>query len=142
MLTRLILLATIIWAVMLVGDGASPVGPAPVSAQAVERTEFRHPPPSCEEIVNSPQWKGKPVHCIELAPPTYDRPEMHGKYRLYPGSYVGPLTYQDTPDTAPPGVVSDDLEAIRTSSMYVEPAWLPETRRRGRDVLRNSVESL
>lgn len=103
------------------------LGPVSVSAQGegVERTEYRHPPPSCEEIVNSPQWQGKEVNCIESPPPTYDPPRMHGEYRLYPGSYVGPLTYVDMPDTAPPGVVSHELNAIRTSSIYVEPGWLP-----------------
>jgi hypothetical protein len=39
---------------------------------------------------------------------------------------VGPLTYEDGPDTAPPGVVSDDIQALRESSVYAEPAWLPE----------------
>lgn len=126
MLTRVMLLAAIIAAVLVVAQGASPVPPLPVSAQGVERTEFRHAPPSCEEIVNSPQWKGKSVNCIESPPATYDPPRLHGEYRLYPGSYVGPLTYEDRPDNAPPGVVSDELEAIRTSSLYVEPAWLPE----------------
>jgi hypothetical protein len=51
---------------------------------------------------------------------------MHGKYRLFPGSYVGPLAYEDSPDTAAPGVVSDNLHVIKASSMYVEPAWLPD----------------
>jgi hypothetical protein len=51
---------------------------------------------------------------------------MHGRYRLFPESYVGPLVYEDMPDTAPPGVVSDDIETIRTSSIYAEPSWLSE----------------
>jgi hypothetical protein len=92
----------------------------------VERVGFRKPPPSCEQAIKDLGLEGQPVNCEEPPPPTYDPPQMHGKYRLFPGSYVGPLTYEDSPDAAPPGVISDDLDAIQASSMYVEPAWLPE----------------
>jgi len=66
------------------------------------------------------------VYCVEPPVPTYDPPRMHGAYRVFPESYVGPLTYEDKPDTAPAGVVSDDRLVIRESSLYLDPPWLPE----------------
>jgi len=102
------------------------ISPPGVSAQVVERVTFRKPPPSCQQAIKDLGLEGQPVSCEEPPAPTYDPPQMHGKYRLFPGSYVGPLTYENSPDTAPPGVVSDDLDTIKASSMYVDPAWLPD----------------
>jgi hypothetical protein len=96
-----------------------------MSAQVVQRVGFREPPPSCEQAIKDLGLEGQSVTCEEPPLPTYEAPEIHGKYRLFPASYVGPLTYGDLPDTAPPGVVSEDLDAIKASSMYVDPAWLP-----------------
>jgi len=99
---------------------------AGVSAKVTERVDYRHPPPSCAQAVKDLGLEGQPVNCEDPPVPTYDPPQMHGPYRLFPESYVGPLTYQDGPDTAPPGAVSDDLQTIKASSMYREPAWLPD----------------
>jgi len=109
------------FAVALLAQASPPTLPAGVSAQAVERVGFRKPPPSCEQAIKDLGLEGQPVSCEEPPPPTYDAPQMHGKYRLFPGSYVGPLTYEDSPDAAPPGVVSDGIQALRASSIYVEP---------------------
>jgi len=120
-----LLLGTVALAVVLLPPAPSLV-PLPLSAQGTERVEFREPPPSCEQAIKELGLEGQPVHCIEPPASTYDPPRIHGKYRLYPESYVGPLTYEDMPDSAPPGVVSGDIQAIAASSLYLEPAWLPE----------------
>jgi hypothetical protein len=123
---RVLLVGTVICVSTWVAQGHVAWSPARVSSQMVERVEFREQPPSCEESIELLGLEGQPVHCIEPPAPTYDPPQLHGNYRLFPESYVGPLTYEDRPDTAPLGVVSDQLETIKTSSLYVEPAWLPE----------------
>lgn len=114
------------FAVALVEPAAPSASPMGVSAQVVQRVGFRSPPPSCEQAIKELGLQGQPVNCEEPPPSTYDPPQMDGKYRLFPESYVGPLTYQDSADTAPPGIVSDDPETIKASSMWAEPAWLPD----------------
>ena len=120
-------LGSIVLAVVLLPPRASPVPPASVSAQASERVEFRKPPPSCDETIEELGLQAQPVDCKEPPPPTFDPPEMHGAYRLIPETYVGPLTYHDDPPPAfPLGVVSDDVQALKRSPLYSEPAWMPE----------------
>ena len=122
MTRRLLLLGIMVCAVAVVTQAPAPSPPASALAKGVERVEYRSPVPSCAEGIKQLGLEGKPVNCEEPPPPTYDPPQMHGKFRLVPESYVGPLTYEDMPDTAPRGVVSDDIQAIRTSSIYAEPS--------------------
>jgi len=125
-MSRSLLLGIMVCVVVVVMQAPAPSPPASASPTSVERVEYRSPVPSCADGIKQLGLEGQPVNCEEPPPPTYDPPQMHGKFRLVPESYVGPLTYEDVPDTAPHGVVSDDIQAIRTSSIYVEPAWLPE----------------
>jgi len=123
---RPVLLGIMICALVVVAQAPAPSPRASASPASVRRVEYRYPVPSCAEGIKQMGLEGQPVSCEEPPPPTYDPPQMHGKFRLVPESYVGPLTYEDVPDTAPPGVVSNELQAIKMSSMYAEPAWLPE----------------
>lgn len=83
----------------LAGAGVWMLSSLFVSAQ---RMGFRTLPPSCEQAIENLSLEGQPVSCEEPPPPTHDPPRMYGQYRLFPKSYVGPLTYEDSPDTAPP----------------------------------------
>jgi hypothetical protein len=118
-MTRLLftlgLLAVLI-GIMLNGSSLGQLGPT--SAQGVQRVVLRQAAPACQETVEGMALEGQPVGCIEPPAATHDPPRMHGDYRLFPGSYVGPLTYEDSPDTAPPGVASQGIGGIRASSMY------------------------
>jgi hypothetical protein len=84
-------------AVALVLQGSSVASPVTVSGQSVERVEFRHQPPSCEDAVRDLGLEGQPVHCIEPPTPTYDPPQMHGRYRLFPGATSGPSPTRTAP---------------------------------------------
>ena len=132
---RLLLLGTVICGAVVVAQAWCPGSPAPAAAQPTERVGFRTPPPTCEQAIKDLGLEGQPVSCEEPPSPTYDPPQMHGKYRLFPESYVGLLPYEDWPDTAPPGVVSDGLETIKrprcTSSLpgcRTATAYRPSTR--------------
>jgi hypothetical protein len=121
---RLLTLGALVPAALVVAlavQGHPSTSPLGVSAQAVERVGFRKPPPSCEQAIKDLGLEGQPVSCEEPPPATYDPPQMDGEYRLFPGSYVGPLTYEDMPDAAPHGVVSDDIHVVSTSSIYGGP---------------------
>lgn len=126
MIPRLLLLATLALAVLVLAQAPPPIPVPSVSAETTERMEFREPPPSCAQAIKELGLDEQPVHCEEPPAPTYDPPHVHGSYRLYPESYVGPLTYEDMPDTAPQGVVSVNIEVISESSLYAEPPWLPQ----------------
>ena len=122
-----LLLGSMVLAVILLPPRASLAPPTPASAQGGERVEFRKAPPSCEQSIKELGLEGQPVDCKEPPPPTFDPPQVHGPYRLIPATYVGPLTYHDDPPPAfPLGVVSDDVQALKRSSLYREPAWMPE----------------
>jgi len=124
---RAILLAGIICVFAALGQRSSPAGRLPALAEGVERIEFRKAPPSCEQAIKELGLQGQPVDCEEPRPPTYDPPEIHGPYRLIPATYVGPLIYQDDPAPAfPVGIVSDEVQVLRGSSLYREPAWMPD----------------
>jgi hypothetical protein len=116
---RPLLLAAMICAVVVVTQAPAPSLSTSASASGVQRVEYRSPVPSCAEGIKQLGLEGQPVSCEEPPAPTYDPPQMHGKFRLVPESYVGPLTYEDGPDAAPPGVVSDDIQTIRGSRLYV-----------------------
>lgn len=55
-------------------------------------------------------------------------PTMYGPYRLVPYGYDKPLTYEGLKmSSGPTGVeVTRDAEVARASSLYAEPAYLPE----------------
>jgi len=112
-----ILLAAVICAAAVLGQGPGPTSRSPVFAQVVDRVVYREATPPCAESIKELGLESQPVQCIEAPAPTHDAPRMHGAYRLFRESYVGPLTYEDRPDTAPPGVVSGDCQTIKASSM-------------------------
>jgi len=118
---RPLLLGIMVCGFVLVGQGSHPASAVPAAAQATERIEFREAPPSCAQAIRELHLEGQPVDCEEPPPPTYDPPQMHGPYRLIAPTYVGPLTCEDSPDTAPPGALSDDIQVVSTSSMYGSP---------------------
>jgi hypothetical protein len=123
---RHLLLAALTCLVALVVQGPSPGSPVAVSGQAVERVEFRHALPSCSELIKQLGLEGQPVNCEEPPPPTYDPPQMHGNYRLFPETYVGPLTYQDWPSRDPR--CTQSLPGCRRASGYRRSARTATTR--------------
>lgn len=126
MLKRPLLAVALFLAVATAGGLLWGLNPFQGSAQPEERVVVIKPPPSCAESIAELGLQGQEVHCVEPLPPNYDPSAMHGPYRLVPPGYVGALTYESTvPADIPVGVVTTDPDALRASSLYREPSYLP-----------------
>lgn len=118
-------LAGVATGLLIGGLGAAQPNPQP-TPQVGQRTLERKSPPSCQQGIQDLQLQGQRVNCME--PPAVavaEAPVSHGPYQIVPAGFVGQLTVQDLPLPANRGVATADLARIRSSSLFVQPAYLP-----------------
>lgn len=72
--------------------------------------------------------RGSPRSTVASPTPTSvpQSPVLHGRYRIYSGDFVGELKYDERPDERPKGVVTQDLTVARSSTLWREPAYVPD----------------
>lgn len=93
--------------------------------QPGRHTVTKKPQPTCEEAIREAGRQNDKVNCTHALMPAGGTPGRHGPYRIVPAGFTGDLTANELPLPANIGERTNDLAALKKSSLYAEPGYVP-----------------